>query len=79
MSTYSNRRRSLRVLLRMDRLLLGMVGVSRGGCLRSHDLRTNVGDRVISGVLRDLNLMLVSTGEDVVLGISSFLKLVSSQ
>jgi hypothetical protein len=66
-------------LLRMDRLLLGVLGVGRARRLGSHDLRANIGDRVISGMLRHLNCILNSASEDVVLSISSFLKLVGSQ
>lgn len=69
-------------MLRMGRLLLhllAVLGVGRGRSLRSHDLRANVGDRVISSVLGDLNLMLISSSQDVVLRIASFLKLVCSQ
>ena len=75
MLTASDRRRSLRKL----GLCLGVLRVGRTGGLAAHDLRAHVGDGVISGMLRDLNLMLVAASQNVVLRIASLLKLVCSQ
>ena len=71
------RRRSLGEMLGVLRMLrmLRMVGVSRG---RLHDLRANVTDGVISGMLRHLDLILDSSSKDIVFSISSLLKLIRS-